>query len=92
MLAREKCNACVRYYSKIREESEVAAECKAECPRAGRYRKPHNGRRTVIHQRDGDRQFVVRRPNGQFRDVQSIRLAAQRDQRRTRLATADRRR
>ncbi len=54
------------------------------------YRKPYNGRRTVIHKRNGRRQYAVRRANGRFQDIQDIGRASRMDQRRTRLETADR--
>ncbi len=54
------------------------------------YRKPYNGRRTIIHRRNGRRQYAVRRANGRFADIQDIGESSRRDQRRTRLQTADR--
>jgi len=56
----------------------------------GRYRKPYNGRRTIIHRRNGRRQYAVRRKNGQFLDIQDIGESSRRDQRRKHLETADR--
>ena len=54
------------------------------------YRRPYNGRRTVIHTRNGRRQYAVRRANGQFEDIQNIGRASRLDQRRQHLVTADR--
>ncbi len=61
VVALQKCAACKRYYMKIRETAaEVNRECAAECPCA-EYRKPYNGRRHILHKRNGERQFVSRR-------------------------------
>jgi hypothetical protein len=59
----------------------------AETPK---YRKPYNGRRTIIHTRNGKREYAVRRANGRFRDIQNIGRASRMDQRRQHLVTADR--
>lgn len=68
----------------------VAQPRPAARARSSAYRKPYGGRRTIIHKRNGGRQYAVRSRAGKFRDIQQIGRASRMDQRRKHLVTADR--